>query len=108
MLEPRRAPLHDEPTRPSGRGSQYRVSISDAAVADPLFQSVDFVAGDAASVHHSFRRAFESTQITSRVRFGGAVGKQQSFIRDAAQPKLFFAPESHRRRSDRCPEMWPA
>ena len=58
MLEARRAFFHNEPARSSGGSSQNRVSIGDAAVADPLFQAVDLIADDAVPIHYPLCRAF--------------------------------------------------
>ena len=85
-----RAFFHDEPTRTAGRVGQNRVGIGDSAVADPLFIAVDFVADDPAVFGDAVCRGAQRSQIAAGFRLGGAIGKQQSFFRDARQPDFLL------------------
>ena len=82
--------LYDEPARASRGVGENRVGIGDSAIADPLLVAVDFVTDDAAILKDSVCGRAECSQIAARFRFGGAVSKQQSFIRDAAQPEFLL------------------
>ena len=48
VAETRRALFNDEPARAARRVCQNGVSISNPAIADPLFAAIDFVSNDAA------------------------------------------------------------
>ena len=85
-----RALFDDEPTRTAGRVGQHRVSAGDSAVADPLFIAVDFVSDHAAILQDRVCRSTKSSQIASGFRFRCAVGEQQPFVRDAAQPEFLL------------------
>ena len=80
----------DEPSRAGWRAGQDRVRSGDAAVADPLLVAVDLVADDAAILHHAVGGGAKSAEIAARFRFGRAVGEEQSFIGDAAQPDFLL------------------
>ncbi len=102
----RRAFFYDEPGRTAGRVGQNGVSISNAAVADPLLAAIDLVADNLAVLDDAVGRGLQRSQIAAGFRFGGAVGEQNSLFRDSCPATFSSAPEWRRRLSDRCPGKW--
>ena len=90
VRKPLRAFLDNEPTRPARRVRQNRVRPGNASVADPLLIAIDLVPATRPSCITAVGRRAEGPQIASRFRFGGAVGEEQSFIGNAAQPNLLL------------------
>ena len=80
----------DEPGWTAGRVCQHCICAGDSTVADPLLVAVNFVAHDASVLKDAIGRGAQGSQIAAGFRLGGAVGKQQSLIGDAAQPELLL------------------
>src|SRR5215469_5151223 len=82
--------LYDEPARPARGIRQDRIEVGDSAVANPLLAAIDLVSDYLAALHDAVGCGLERAQIAAGVRFRGPVRKQNSLLRDAAQPELLL------------------
>jgi hypothetical protein len=64
--------------------------VRNSAVADPLLAAVDLVADNLAVSFDAIGGRLQRAQVATRFWFGRAVGKQNAFVGDLAQPLLFL------------------
>jgi len=82
--------LYDEPARASRGVGENRVGIGDSSIADPLLVAIDLVTDNLAVFENGICCCLERAEIAAGFGLGGAIGKQDSFFGDAAEPVLLL------------------
>ena len=90
MAETGRTLLDDEPAWAGWSVGQDGVSVSHPTVTDPLFTAVDFVSDHTVVLNDALRCGLQGRQVAPGIRFGGAIGEQQSLFSDASQPTFLL------------------